>query len=504
MAAATDTLAAVTADIQNLYREIEMLNESADYEDISSELSESSSSSSPGGVTHVSMSPDAEKSFAWSPPGGGTASKQLLHGKYYAVGGDVQHPSESVQIFVNLEDVSLPPTTTNACVSVLTTPDTTRPSMGDNRVRIGVARAATKKLSQLPTVRFCQVCNDYASGFHYGAWSCEGCKAFFKRSIQGPTDYVCPATNSCTIDKHRRKSCQACRLQKCLDVGMSRSAKPGARREVDRQLVRQRTLKRAAAAADGVVAGADEPTAAKIKREVPSCTNPLVQTMLECDYYIGLSGHDHSATLDETTMMATITKIADRELVFTINWVKHVPGYSDLPLNDQVGLLETTWFELMTHELCFRSMPLRGDKIVFAPDFVLDRSAMKVAGIEAIGGTLLAITRKFAELRLSREELICLKGLSLVSTCLKSHESGSRVQKIETSLLEALHEAIVINGCRDRFRMARLLLIISDVRYVATLGVAHLFQLKTEQTIPMLLQEMVTAQFIQQHALRKT
>lgn len=34
-------------------------------------------------------------------------------------------------------------------------------------------------------IRYCAVCSDYASGYHYGVWSCEGCKAFFKRSIQG-------------------------------------------------------------------------------------------------------------------------------------------------------------------------------------------------------------------------------------------------------------------------------------------------------------------------------
>uniref|UniRef100_Q62986-5 Isoform 5 of Estrogen receptor beta n=1 Tax=Rattus norvegicus TaxID=10116 RepID=Q62986-5 len=67
---------------------------------------------------------------------------------------------------------------------------------------------------------FCPVCSDYASGYHYGVWSCEGCKAFFKRSIQGHNDYICPATNQCTIDKNRRKSCQACRLRKCYEVGM--------------------------------------------------------------------------------------------------------------------------------------------------------------------------------------------------------------------------------------------------------------------------------------------
>ena len=74
--------------------------------------------------------------------------------------------------------------------------------------------------------KMCEVCSDAANGYHYGVYSCEGCKAFFKRSTQGDTPvYVCPATNNCTIDKQRRKSCQSCRLSKCFKVGMVKTSK---------------------------------------------------------------------------------------------------------------------------------------------------------------------------------------------------------------------------------------------------------------------------------------
>jgi len=69
-------------------------------------------------------------------------------------------------------------------------------------------------------VEMCVVCGDRASGRHYGAISCEGCKGFFKRSIRKQLGYQCRGNQDCEVTKHHRNRCQYCRLQKCLAMGM--------------------------------------------------------------------------------------------------------------------------------------------------------------------------------------------------------------------------------------------------------------------------------------------
>lgn len=74
-------------------------------------------------------------------------------------------------------------------------------------------------------VILCQVCGDKASGFHYGVHSCEGCKGFFRRSIQQKIQYrPCSKNQQCPIMRINRNRCQYCRLKKCVAVGMSRDA----------------------------------------------------------------------------------------------------------------------------------------------------------------------------------------------------------------------------------------------------------------------------------------
>ncbi|CAL8297336.1 unnamed protein product [Lota lota] len=74
-------------------------------------------------------------------------------------------------------------------------------------------------------VLLCKVCGDVASGFHYGVHACEGCKGFFRRSIQQNILYKkCLKNDGCPIMRINRNRCQQCRFKKCLMVGMSRDS----------------------------------------------------------------------------------------------------------------------------------------------------------------------------------------------------------------------------------------------------------------------------------------
>ncbi|KAI3415428.1 hypothetical protein GPALN_005036 [Globodera pallida] len=79
-------------------------------------------------------------------------------------------------------------------------------------------------LSQQLESSICNVCGDEASGRHYGASTCFGCKGFFRRTVRANKAYSCRYEEKCQIDKVGRNICRACRFQKCLNVGMEPDA----------------------------------------------------------------------------------------------------------------------------------------------------------------------------------------------------------------------------------------------------------------------------------------
>uniref|UniRef100_A0A8C9PD14 Estrogen receptor n=1 Tax=Spermophilus dauricus TaxID=99837 RepID=A0A8C9PD14_SPEDA len=392
----------------------------------------------------------------------------------------------------------------------------------DNRRQSGRERLTSNSdkgslaLESAKETRYCAVCNDYASGYHYGVWSCEGCKAFFKRSIQGHNDYMCPATNQCTIDKNRRKSCQACRLRKCYEVGMM---KGGIRK--DRRGGRMLKHKRQRDDGEGrnEIGPSGEMRAANLwpspliikhtKKNSPALSltaDQMVSALLDAEPPIIYSEYDPTRPFSEASMMGLLTNLADRELVHMINWAKRVPGFGDLNLHDQVHLLECAWLEILMIGLVWRSMEHPG-KLLFAPNLLLDRNQGKcVEGMVEIFDMLLATSTRFRMMNLQGEEFVCLKSIILLnsgvytflSSTLKSLEEKDHIHRVLDKITDTLIHLMAKAGLtlqQQHRRLAQLLLILSHIRHMSNKGMEHLYSMKCKNVVPLydLLLEMLDA-----------
>ncbi|KAG7237866.1 hypothetical protein INR49_031760 [Caranx melampygus] len=174
-------------------------------------------------------------------------------------------------------------------------------------------------LNSMPK-RLCLVCGDIASGYHYGVASCEACKAFFKRTIQGNIEYSCPATNECEITKRRRKSCQACRFMKCLTVGMLREGVRLDRVRGGRQKYKRRI-------------DADNSPYLNPQLALPPKKpyNKIVSHLLVAEPEKIYAMPDPTVPDSDIKALTTLCDLADRELVVNIGWAKHIPVVVTLP-----------------------------------------------------------------------------------------------------------------------------------------------------------------------------
>lgn len=125
---------------------------------------------------------------------------------------------------------SISPQLNSPMNSVSSTEDI-KPPLGINGVMKVPAQPSGTVLSL--TKHICAICGDRSSGKHYGVYSCEGCKGFFKRSVRKNLTYSCRSKQDCVVNKHHRNRCQFCRLRKCLKMGMKTDSVQSERKPID-------------------------------------------------------------------------------------------------------------------------------------------------------------------------------------------------------------------------------------------------------------------------------
>ncbi|KTF92188.1 hypothetical protein cypCar_00007418, partial [Cyprinus carpio] len=235
-----------------------------------------------------------------------------LPSPFPVINSPMGHPSTSMTF-----RPSLSPQLSSPMNAVSSSSEDIKPPLGLNGVMKVPAQPTGTSLSL--TKHICAICGDRSSGKHYGVYSCEGCKGFFKRTVRKDLTYTCRDNKDCIIDKRQRNRCQYCRYQKCLAMGMKREAI-----QDERQRAKERSE-----AEFGSCANEDMPVEKILEAEL--AVEPKTETYVEAN----LSAPANSPN-DPVT---NICQAADKQLFTLVEWAKRIPHFSDLPLDDQVILL---------------------------------------------------------------------------------------------------------------------------------------------------------------------
>lgn len=323
----------------------------------------------------------------------------------------------------------------------------------------------------------CVVCGDKASGRHYGAVSCEGCKGFFKRSIRKQIGYVCRGNKDCPVTKFHRNRCQFCRLKKCLSMGMRSESV-----QAERRPVHSRESHRTSSPPPSH----PSPTTTFIKEEALSTvdsslypSSPLSTLLphqslsplhfkresigddesgIDVNTVVGLAPSESpSSSGDASSMedgpifnaerstfklplptssdlsMSFICETASRLLFLSVHWMKDVK-HTGLKSSTIESLMKSKWCDVFVLGLmqCSSSSSLQlGPILNSINDHLLacnrlgDLSSSKLAGVQEEISRLLQISLLFEGAKLSPIEYAYLKLISFTSSDLPSPHSVS-------------------------------------------------------------------------------
>ncbi|XP_018098693.1 mineralocorticoid receptor isoform X1 [Xenopus laevis] len=282
--------------------------------------------------------------------------------------------------------------------------------------------------------KVCLVCGDEASGCHYGVVTCGSCKVFFKRAVEGKCSrqhsYLCAGRNDCIIDKIRRKNCPACRLQKCLQAGMNLGARKskklgklkGVHEEHPQQPLQQTPT--ASPKEDTTLTSSSKEPSANSNSLVPliSAVSPAITlsaaVILEnIEPEIVYAGYDNTQPDTAENLLSSLNQLAGKQMVQVVKWAKVIPGFRNLPLEDQITLIQYSWMCLSSFALSWRSYKHASSQFLyFAPDLIFNEERMRQSAMYDLCQGMQQISLEFSRLQLTFEEYTLMKVLLLLST----------------------------------------------------------------------------------------
>ncbi|KAF1747811.1 hypothetical protein GCK72_024277 [Caenorhabditis remanei] len=272
----------------------------------------------------------------------------------------------------------------------------------------------------------CHICSDVATGRHYGAIACNGCKGFFRRTVRRNYDYHCRFESKCEIDKHNRAVCRYCRFMKCIASGMRDDQV-----QSERDVIGKREKK------DNVRSHQQEATP-RTSPELALSPNPdefeeLLENLLKSeltiqslrDTVITQTGNveyttkskNRLANADSTATLNDVLKSMHSQLLLVIEWAKTLPEFTQLSSADQAILLKNFAGQHVTLCVAYRSVGA-ADALKLLNDLYIPRASKTNPHVkEYVDGFYLRDCEKVMDqlvepmrfLKLDNKEFVALK-----------------------------------------------------------------------------------------------
>ncbi|GAB0094305.1 Probable nuclear hormone receptor HR38 [Sergentomyia squamirostris] len=320
----------------------------------------------------------------------------------------------------------------------------------------------------------CGVCGDTAACQHYGVRTCEGCKGFFKRTVQKGSKYVCLADKACPVDKRRRNRCQFCRFQKCLAVGMVK------------EVVRTDSLK-----------GRRGRLPSKPKSPQESPPSPpvsMITAMVRAhvDTTPDLASLDYSHYREPTPTEPVLSEADKVQQFYTllttsVDVIKHfadkLPGFSDLCTEDQELLFQSASLELFVLRLSYRAR-IDDTKMTFCNGVVLHKMQCQRSFGDWLNA-ILEFSKSLHALETDISAFACLCALTLVT---ERHglKEPKKVEQLQMKIISSLRDHVTYNAEAQRkpHYFSRLLGKLPELRSLSVQGLQRIFYLKLEDLVP--------------------
>lgn len=327
------------------------------------------------------------------------------------------------------------------------------------------SQSGSSQTDKSPNIE-CVVCGDKSSGKHYGQFTCEGCKSFFKRSVRRNLTYSCRGNRNCPIDQHHRNQCQFCRLKKCLKMGMRREA-------VQRGRVPPSQPALPGLPGQFALTNGDAVACASLNGH--SYLSSYISLLLRAEPY-PTSRYGQCMQPNNIMGIDNICELAARLLFSAVEWARNIPFFPDLQVTDQVALLRLVWSELFVLNASQCSMPLHVAPLLAAAG--LHASPMAADRVVAFMDHIRIFqeqVEKLKALHVDSAEYSCLKAIVLFTTDACGLSDVAHIESLQEKSQCALEEYCRTQYPNQPTRFGKLLLRLPSLRTVSSQVIEQLF-----------------------------